>query len=328
MAEGTNKLNRTDKGAYENVSSFQYLKYGEVISNTDEFNLGRIQVRIKGSQSAGGDDGVLTSDLPYAFPMIPKHFSSVPKVGEAVWIFVFDKNRQHADRIYIGPVISQPDKLNFDNAKFTAFRGFSFGATTPSVNINTLPQIRGVFPESEDISVQGRYNTDITQKANEIILRAGKFETIPTTAQNPYGIQFNTKTQAYIQIKNDVVVEKPTQQNSVAQKGTITNIVANKINLLTHSGGSPRFNITGQDELISDEEMAIILESAHQVPFGDILIQYLILLKEALFAHVHNGNGNPATDLTASGNKQALAIFKAKADDLEKSMLSANVRIN
>jgi hypothetical protein len=28
--------------------------------------------------------------------------------------------------------------------------------------------------------------------------------------------------------------------------------------------------------------------------------------------------GNPATDLTADGNKQALAIFKSKADELEK----------
>lgn len=328
MSEGTNKLNRNDKNPYDNVSSFQYLKYGEVVSNTDEFGLGRIQVRIKGSQSAGGDDGVTNTNLPYAFPMIPKHFSSVPKVGEAVWIFVFDKNRQHADRIYIGPIISQPDKLTFDNAKFTALRGFSFGPTTPSVNINTIPQLKGIFPNIEDISIQGRYNTDITQKHNEIVLRAGKFEVIPITAQNPYGFQFNSKTQAFIQIKNDAVVKKPTQTSSVAEKGSITTIVANKINLITHSEGSPRFNVTGQEDLISEEEMSRILEEAHQLPFGDVLIEYLKLLKEALFAHVHNGNGNPATDLTASGNKQSLAIFKAKADDLEKSMLSANVRIN
>lgn len=328
MSEGTNKLNRNDKSAYENVSSFQYLKYGEVISNTDEFGLGRIKVRIKGSQSAGGDDGVSNADLPFAFPMIPKHFSSVPKIGEAVWIFVFDKNRQHADRIYIGPIISQPDKLTFDNAKFTALRGFTFGPTTPSVNINTIPQLRGIFPDLEDISIQGRYNTDITQKHNEIVLRAGKFEIIPISTQNPYAFQFNTKTQSYIQLKNDVVIKSPSKDNPAAQKGSITTIVANKINLITHSEGSPRFEVTGQEELISEDEMARILEEAHQVPFGDVLIEYLKLLKEALFAHVHNGNGNPATDLTASGNKQSLAIFKAKADDLEKSMLSANVRIN
>ena len=80
--------------------------------------------------------------------------------------------------------------------------------------------------------------------------------------------------------------------------------------------------------MISEDEMFRILEEAHQLPFGDVLIEYLKLLKEALFAHVHNGNGNPATDLTASGNKQALATFKSRAEDLEKSMLSKNIRIN
>lgn len=328
MSEGTNKLNREHKHSYDNVSSFKYLKYGQVVTNNDFQNLGRIKVRIKGSPTAGGDDGILDADLPYAFPMIPKHFASVPKIGEAVWIFVFDKNSQHADRIYIGPIISQPDKLSFDDAKFTALRGFSFGATTPNVNVNTIPQLKGIFPALEDISVQGRYNTDITQKNNEVVIRAGKFEVIPVTVQNQYGFQFNSKTQAFIQIQNDVVIERPSKNSSEAKKGTITTIVANKINLITHENGSPRFNVTGQDTLISEEEMDRILTEAHQMVFGDVLLEYLILLKEALFSHVHNGNGNSPTDLTTSGNKQALALFKSKANDLEKAMLSLNVRIN
>jgi hypothetical protein len=328
MSEGTNKLNREHKHSYDNVSSFKYLKYGQVVTNIDNQNLGRIKVRIKGSPTAGGDDGILDGDLPYAFPMIPKHFASVPKIGEAVWIFVFDKKSQHADRIYIGPIISQPDKLTFDDAKFTAFRGFSFGATTPNVNVNTIPQLRGIFPDLEDISVQGRYNTDITQKNNEVVIRAGKFEVIPVTSQNQYGFQFNSKTQAFIQIQNDVVIERPSKNSTETKKGTITTIVANKINLITHDNGSPRFNVTGQNTLISEEEMDRILNEAHQVPFGDVVLEYLILLKEALFSHVHNGNGNTPTDLVTSGNKQALALFKSKANDLEKAMLSLNVRIN
>lgn len=326
MSEGTNKLNRQHKHNYDNVSSFKYLKYGEVVTNIDTQNLGRIKVRIKGSPSSGGDDGIFDSDLPYAFPILPKHFSSVPKIGEAVWVFVLDKNTQHSDRIYIGPIISQPDKLNYDDAKFGAMRGFTFGTTTPNVNTNLIPQLKGVFPDLEDISIQGRYNTDITQKNNEIVIRAGKFENSPINKNSPYGFQFNSKTQAFIQIKNDVTIEK--QTNQPIKKGTITTIVANKINLITHENGNPRFNVTNQDNLISDEEMEKILTEAHQIPFGDVLLEYLILLKEALFSHVHNGNGNPATDLTISGNKQALALFKSKANDLEKAMLSSNIRIN
>ena len=75
-------------------------------------------------------------------------------------------------------------------------------------------------------------------------------------------------------------------------------------------------------------EMTRILTEAHQLPFGDVLLEYLKLMKDALFSHVHNGSGNPPTDLTISGNKQALAAFKSKADSLEKAMLSRNVRIN
>jgi hypothetical protein len=197
----------------------------------------------------------------------------------------------------------------------------------PNTNIENIPQLIGIFPNKEDISIQGRYNTDITQKSNEIVLRAGKFESTPITDKNPYPFTFNAKTQSFIQMKNDVLLNRSKDGEST-EKGTITNIVANKINLITHKDGSPRFNVTDQNSLITDDEMFRILEEAHQLPFGDVLIEYLKLLKEALFAHVHNGNGNPATDLTASGNKQALATFKSRAEDLEKSMLSKNIRIN
>lgn len=324
--DGTNKLSRGVNGTNDSLSSYQYLKIGEVVSVTDELGLGRIKIRIKGSQSSGGDDGVSDSDLPTAFPMIQKHIHSNPKVGETVWVFVLGKAKQHVDRLYIGPIISQLDKLNFDSGRTTALAGFSFGPVSPKVNVKTIPQLNGIFPNYEDVSIQGRFNTDITQKTNEIVLRAGKFESSKPSTQNPYPFQFNTKTQAYIQIKNDVVLTPKESENN--ERGSVTNIVANKINLITHKEGSPRFNVTDQNNLITDDELAKILEEAHQVPFGDVLIEYLKLLKEALFAHVHNGNGNPATDLASSGNKQALATFKSKAEDLEKSMLSKNIRIN
>lgn len=323
--DGRTSLARGQAGDYDDVSNFKYLKFGTVVSIDDEYGLGRIKVRINGTTATGGDKNTTDADLPYAFPMMPKHLQVTPKVGEAVWVFVFDKNRQHTDRLYIGPITSQLDRLTYDDGKLTALRGFSFGAMQPNTNIGDIPQLVGIFPNKEDISIQGRYNTDITQKVNEIVLRAGKFESTPVTDKNPYPFIFNTKTQAYIQIKNDVSLSN---QGDNSGRGTITNIVANKINLITHKDGSPRFNVTGQDTLISDDEMFRILEEAHQLPFGDVLIEYLKLLKEALFAHVHNGNGNPATDLTASGNKQALATFKSRAEDLEKSMLSKNIRIN
>ena len=262
---------------------------------------------------------------------MPKHFSIQPKIGESVYIFNFSRDKQHVDRMYLGPIISQPHKLNFDSHYGTALAGFSFGTQSANVNINDIPEINGVFPNPSDVSIEGRYNTDITQKDNEIVIRAGKFEVSTPSNENIYPFKFNKTTQAFIQIKNDVTTKKI--GDLTAEKGTVTNIVSNKINLITHSGGFPRFNVTNQTDLISDDELLKILSletegGAHRLPFGDVLLEYLILLKNALFFHVHRGNGLTATDLATSGNVQAIAAFKAKAEDLEKKMLSNNIRIN
>lgn len=328
--EGTIR-NKTGRASI--VESLKYdnnITEGVVVSVYDPKYLGRIKVRIKGSPNKGGDDNVTDENLPWSFPLLPKLIGIQPKPKEAVLIFLMDENKPFTDRLYLGPINSQPHLLNLDPYYYSAWAGFSFGSQDAAVSIDTIPAVKGVFPNPQDVSIQGRYNTDITQKENEVVIRAGKFETNKPSKTNPFTFKFNTKTQGYIQIKNNAILVKDSTEttNDETERGSVTNIVSNKINLLTHKNGSPRFNLTNQDNLISDEELLKIIDDAHQLPFGDVLLTYLRLMKDAIFAHVHNGNGNPATDLTGSGNKQAIAIFKKKADDLEKAMLSRNVRIN
>lgn len=323
--DGRDSLARGISSIYKSNENFQYLKTGIVISVDDDYAMGRIKVRINGSTASGGDKDILDKDLAYAFPMLPKHINVLPKKGELVWVFVFDKNNQHADRMYIGPIISQSPKLDFDDGNFGATAGFNYGTIKPLISVDTIPMLKGVFPDKKDISIQGRYNTDITQKRNEVIIRAGKFEVSEKTNKNPYPFKFNTKTQGFIQIKNDFKINVGKESKEF---GTVTNIVSNKINLITHSGGNPRFNVTNQENLIDDNELTKILEEAHQLPFGDVLVKFLRLMSDALLSHVHNGNGNPATDLVTSGNKQAIGIFKNNSEDLLNSMLSKNIRIN
>ena len=325
--EGNNKVSTGRKNIYDLIHYDKNVQLGQVVSIDDPNYLGRIKVRIKGTRARGGDDGILDGDLPWCFPMIPKYLSSQPKPKEAVFIFTFGKDKQHVDRMYIGPIISQPQQLNFDPFYITALAGFSFGSESPKVSVNTIPQLKGIFPDPQDISIQGRYNTDITQKNNEIVLRAGKFIISEANTNNPFNFSFNTKTQAYLQIKNDVVTVKKTDEQA-EEKGSVVNLVASKINLLTHKDGSPIFNLTNQDNLISDEDLAKILEEAHQLAFGDVLLEYLRLLKNAVLNHVHNSNGKTATDLITGGAKLDVAEFTKKASDLEKQMLSKNIRIN
>ena len=332
--EGSNKLTTNRLGTYNDIPYNQIFSIGKVVSVEDPNNMGRIKVRIYGPSSRGGDDNVIgligpngavnPSVLPWCLPM-SSIINTQPKVGESVFIFSFDITKPFIDRIYFGPIISQPQNLNNEPYDYSALKGLSIANMGPKTSTETIPDLIGVFPNQEDISIQGRYNTDITQKRNEIILRAGKFVDSSPYEKNPFSFSFNKKTQGYIQIKNDVTIS--VKGSDIIKKGTVTNIVSNKINLLSHDG-SPKFNLTNQENLISDSELEKILSTAHQVPFGDVLLQYLRLMKNAIFSHVHNGNGNPATDLTVSGNIQGMAVFKAKADDLEKAMLSKNVRIN
>jgi hypothetical protein len=337
IGNNNTKVSTGRESSYGPSDSYKNLVIGEVKVVDDPQGLGRIKVRVKGVIGLGGDDSKSDADLPWAFPLIPKMLNIQPKVGESVYIFNFGKDKQHVDRIYVGPIISQPQKLNFDYHYGTALAGFSFGTQAANVNINNIPELIGVFPNPSDVSIEGRYNTDIIQKNNEILIRAGKFESSTQTFENPYNFKFNKTTQAFIQIKNDVKLKNDIQflnfENVSSEKGTVTNIVSNKINLITHSGGYPRFNVTNQTDLISEDELLKILSSeteggAHRLPFGDVLLEYLKLLKNALLFHVHRGNGLSGTDLATSGNVQAMAEFKSKAEDLEKRMLSNNVRIN
>jgi hypothetical protein len=300
------------------------IQFGIVESNDDPQGMGRIKVRIPGPAQKGGDNDITTNDLAWSYPMLPKFFTSVPKVGEGVFVMILTKQKTHSDRLYFGPIISTQDKLNLDPITTTALSPFNFALLTPPPNVNRIPALKGVFPSNDDISIQGRYNTDLIFKKNEVVLRAGKFEQSTPNDNNPFPFQFNRTTQGYIQIRNDVQLNN-TSSDDV---GTVTNIVANKINLITHKDGYPRFNVTNQDDLLGNDEILKILETAHPLAFGDILIQYLKLLKNAFLNHVHNNNGLQPTDLVIGGATQDVREFKKNAEDLENRMLSKNIRIN
>ncbi len=80
--------------------------YGKIVSNQDDLGANRVKARI-----AGIDDHLSVSDISFAFPMVQKFLHVVPKVGESVLIFIPDVKNPNIDRMYIGPIISQPQML-------------------------------------------------------------------------------------------------------------------------------------------------------------------------------------------------------------------------
>lgn len=320
-----NKYITNKESILGSVNDIKTVQIGIVVSIEDTQSMGRIKVKIPGPASRGGDDGSSIDDLPWSYPMIPKFFISTPKVGEGVFVMVFTDQKSHSDRLYFGPIISTLNNLNVDPVATTALNPFTFGIANPNTDFTRIPALNGIFPKIDDIAIQGRYNTDLLLRKNEILLRAGKFVEVPVNDNNPYPFQFNITTPAFIHIKNNVALEPP-KDNQTQATGSVVNIVGNKINLLTHKDGSPRFNLADQDDQITDDELLNILANSHQLPFGDVLLQYLRLMKDAILGHYHNSS--VATDIVTEGNKQPVAAFKKAAENLEAKMLSKNIRIN
>ena len=281
--------------------------YGNVVSNFDEVGANRIKVRIKGV-----DDALSNEDLSYAFPMLQKFFHVIPKVGETVLIFIPDIKNPFIDRLYLGPIISQPQNLKKDSNLYSAKSALNSGIKEVKPAPFTIPENKGVYPDLTSIAIQGRDNSDIILKEKEIIIRAGQFDSNTIEGEIP---KFNIKNPSYIQIKHDVLL-KDSGLNGVI------NVVSNKINLLTHKGGAPNFKLNDQNSTISEKEMQKIIDNAHPLVFGDNLLEFLKIFMNAFINHVHPYPGLKPEDLSGSNDIPKLLEYKLD------TLLSKNIKIN
>jgi len=92
-----------------------------------------------------------------------------------------------------------------------------------------------------------------------------------------------------IEVRKKIKEIKLVQNES--EKSSVINVVADKINLLSHKGDKT-FNITDPKNLITDDEQEIINNTAHPVVYGDNLVQFLKLIKLFVNSHVHAYHGS------------------------------------
>jgi hypothetical protein len=328
-----NSFDKSNK-VFKNIQLGIVTTEGKVVENKDDktqlakdkrFNADPyiIRCRIIGDKY---DNDHTDDKLPNCFPFTPKHTTVIPKKNEVVLVFMFGDDEKYTDRFYIGPIISDPTKLLKQTQSDGAEAAFSTSIVDPVEDISKLESAKGIYSQYDsdgNFSIDGRDNSDIVFKKSEILLRAGKFV-------DGKPLEFNQVNPAYIQIKHGFSVNK---SETTSETISATNIVSNKINLLTYKDGSPEFNLTKRDldgnltPYITDDELEKILSEAHPLVFGDLLVNYLKLLRSAFINHVHNGSGNKPTDLT-TGNILSVKDFTEAAASLEKDMLSRNVRIN
>jgi hypothetical protein len=240
--------------------------YANVISIDDKTDGGRIKARIDGL-----DNQIPNEKLPWAYPELPKFFHAYPKIGEMVRISVEDINFPQRSRYWMGAVISQPQKIEYDNI-YTALSTTNVGLTNPDKAPSKVPDADGVFPSKSDIAIVGRVNTDVILRLNEVHIRAGKHE-------NGNILKLNTKNPAHLSM-----IYEPLSGDSDYYSNSV--LLSDKIALITHSG-NPKF----KSARLTAEDRQRIFNEGHPIARADVLVETLEIIRTALLNHIHGYSG-------------------------------------
>lgn len=253
------------------------IKICRVVSVTDDMNGDRIKVRLNPE-----DSGKSEKDLPFVHPLLPKLFHVKPKVGECVLVFLTELNNNYSTRYYIGPILSQPQFFEFDTYpnSLTLYSDSTFAPPEP---ITMHPESNGTFCKENEIGIYGRRKNDIILSENDVKIRCGS-----RLYNDTNGVNFNRNDSAYILLRHNTDFTK-IEDESVTPKSSAT-IVADKINLVTNYNRDFK---TNPDNLISDKDMEALYESAHQLPYGDILVKFLENFVKTFVNHTHSYPGLP-----------------------------------
>lgn len=261
----------------------------EVESIYSEESYGGLRIRAE----VAGDNAENVNLIPWAFPLLPKVFQSVPKVGEAVFVFMQEDkggDKQSSQRYYLGPIISQPQYFS-DCSKKDSTSLLMSRILKPLQQIFNSDNTRGAFPNSEDVAVVGRGREDITlkydntTKKSEIDLRAG-IRGEATNSDNPNmvgNVIFNGTDPAYIQLK----YKQGLATGEKHQANSIINLVANRINIMSNKDEDIAHNLKDKDTLVTESKMDEVMDKLHPIPKGDDLVVLLELMRGAILHHVH-----------------------------------------
>lgn len=285
------------------------IRFCQVLDVQDDQAGLRIKVRLKYEDADIAND----SNLPYCYPLLPKMVHINPQIGELVCVILQAQGHAHGNRFFIGPFIAQPYNLKLGNyiQDQCLFNGVNHVLPLPNPSLN--PSNDGTLPNREDIAIQGRDNADLILKPKQVLLRCG-FKKEGKGKENI--LNFNDKDLAYIQLKYGYY--KDNKGNSF---NSIANIVADRINLLSHDSGT-YFDLGDRKQLIDDETLQKILEKAHPMVYGDRLIDFLKLFVNAFLHHEHKWAQYSPT-ITENITK-----LDTETQQLTKSMLSPSIKIN
>jgi hypothetical protein len=288
LQQSTNVFSKNES----KIEKVDIFSQGVVVDITDEFDGMRIRVRIPNI-----DNKIENADLPYVFPMLPKFFYILPKIGESVNVFIPNPNKPYNNRYWMGSIISQFQTLSNDPYYFSALSLTDNRISNPKEGVKKIPSAKGLYPTDPNIiAILGRDNTDMVLKPRDLTLRAGKHDI-------DNNLSLNTKNPAYLKLRM-----------SDNGQDTYSTLYGDNVYLLSHKGVNRVKSI-----LESDDDFLKLVEKTHPLTKGDKVVEFFTLLKNAVLTHVHGYAGKNADDSNF--------ITKLKEFDIN-SILSNNIRIN
>jgi hypothetical protein len=281
---------------------------GEVVNIVDKNDGERIRVRVRPTDNMITND----SEVPFAYPLLPKMLHVKPKLHETVFIIFSDDKNKDSQRYYIGPIISQPQF--FENQLYGA------GSTNLLQGSNFDPsplsyETKEFLPTDKDVALSSRKNTDIILKDNDIYIRCG------VKLLEDSKIEFNKKNPAFIKLKY-----YPYGLNTRNEKiNSTATIHADKINLIS-SNGDPYIDINNTEKLFDEEKIKEFMETAHPLPYGDklcdLLSEFIMVFKE----HTHNYNNLPT--VKDPNYIEFVSKYGVDGKNLKDLILTKNIFIN
>lgn len=308
--------------------------FGQVKDIYDNEGGDRIKVFIAGEdnfkQTDGGKKDVKPDDESLwkdAIPFMPKFFHVKPKVGE--WVFIVSSQNTN---YYMGPIIAQKDDMYFCGDG--EYDKFLTGGLSQKNSYNEVvePNAEGTytvskpygFGKDDEISLDGRKNASVTLRDNDAILSSGVRKFTPNN-EHPFSIN-QDGDQAFIDLK----YEDDKDSTEYGYKSTAT-INADKIFLI---GNKTRYDkwdpniklinkngdILEKDKTDDSDHVDEIYNATSPLPYGDKLVEFLELFRDAFKEHVHWLKTPMLKDESAN-------VVKLLDYDLG-SLLSDNVKIN
>jgi hypothetical protein len=258
--------------------------YGRVVQIADD-GTKRLRVKIKGID----DDIVDDNDLEWAHAFLPFHVNIVPKVGETVKVLLMDTQNPYSEREWIGPLISEPRKLEEDPHYYSARNGRVGSLLSLGQSIFTIADTDQIFPQPDDVSLLGRNNSDVICRKDEVLIRAGKHVTnFPTLV--------NLKNPGYINVRllrpSDIGKDEKTNSDAKALKlddeRVDTVILSNKIFLIGRDSNSNIIKLK-EGNTLSKEQHINLEDSLHPIVYGDILLEFMEIFQTWMITHIHEG---------------------------------------